>query len=404
MKKFISCIMCLCLIISCTALTAFADETDIASTLEVSSEASEETGGTEEETVTVSFPKNREYKDFKDVGKADWFYGDIVYCYERSILGGVSQALFQPDLLLTNGQAVVIAARLHKLYYENSAVFESSGEWYTPYAQYAEEKGLVPVGWSYYTNMDKFITRKAFVSLLAGVLPEDEFESINNVEYGTIPDLPSYETSYEAVYMMYRAGIVTGRDALGSFEPDKRMRRSETAAVISRVADKTLRKSFDLSFKGIPQKELEEIKYWIQSGENLLKSEDDGMVYALKTSLELCKAYSKADHSDKAEIYEDYILSLKEASSCAGRIKSHFLSAKVTAQYFPSEFKEDDLRLELMDKMIEETQKLKDDCEGVISGGQVSSGRIEQILDNTYSLAEVSSQLYDLFAFETRSY
>ena len=46
---------------------------------------------------------------------------------------------------------------------------------------------------------------------------------------------------------LYNAGILTGSDAAGSFKPTSTIQRSEVATIVTRMADKSLRKTFTLS-------------------------------------------------------------------------------------------------------------------------------------------------------------
>ena len=46
---------------------------------------------------------------------------------------------------------------------------------------------------------------------------------------------------------LYNAGILTGSDAAGSFKPESTIQRSEVATIVTRMADKSLRKTFTLT-------------------------------------------------------------------------------------------------------------------------------------------------------------
>ena len=51
---------------------------------------------------------------------------------------------------------------------------------------------------------------------------------------------------------LYRAGVLTGSDDAGSFRPNTTIRRSEAAAIVTRMADPDLREQFTLT-GGDPQ-------------------------------------------------------------------------------------------------------------------------------------------------------
>ena len=54
---------------------------------------------------------------------------------------------------------------------------------------------------------------------------------------GEIPDVPMDAENAGEIYSLYRAGIVIGNDAAGSFAPDTEIRRSEVAAIAVRMVD-----------------------------------------------------------------------------------------------------------------------------------------------------------------------
>ncbi len=54
-----------------------------------------------------------------------------------------------------------------------------------------------------------------FASVLAAALPSEALTAINTIADGAIPDV-SYSAYYaDAVYLLYRAGVLTGSDTAG---------------------------------------------------------------------------------------------------------------------------------------------------------------------------------------------
>ena len=51
----------------------------------------------------------------------------------------------------------------------------------------------------------------------------------------------------DAVYLLYRAGVLTGSDSAGTFRPDSTIKRSEAAAIVTRMADPSLRQRITLT-------------------------------------------------------------------------------------------------------------------------------------------------------------
>ena len=64
-------------------------------------------------------------------------------------------------------------------------------------------------------------------------LPEQELEAIHDVT--TLPDYTEGDLYWNGVIALYRAGILMGNDDAGTFRPDSQIRRSELAAILSRL-------------------------------------------------------------------------------------------------------------------------------------------------------------------------
>ena len=88
--------------------------------------------------------------------------------------------------------------------------------------------------------MNAQAARLEFAEILGGALPDEALAEINEISDGTISDVSSVSDAGQAVYRLYRAGILTGSDD-GKFHPSDSISRAEAAAVITRMADSTLR-------------------------------------------------------------------------------------------------------------------------------------------------------------------
>ena len=123
-------------------------------------------------------------------------------------------------------------------YYIDSITFTKSDDagaaaWYQKYADYAVEKGII--GETQFTKEDysRNISRAELATLFAAALPEEYFNVINDIK--GIPDIDKQNEYFDVILMLYKAGIVLG-DANGNFNPYSDIKRSETAAIINRVA------------------------------------------------------------------------------------------------------------------------------------------------------------------------
>ena len=180
---------------------------------------------------------------FTDVAESAWYAENVRTAYEYGLINGQSATTFAPDSQLTVAEAVKLAASLHSIYHTGSADFTPSTPWYQTYVDYALQNGILTAARSDYNSP---ASRAVFASVLAAALPEEALSAINTVADGAIPDV-SMSTSYaDEVYLLYRAGVLTG-DSTGRFLPDNTIKRSEAAAIVTRMADPSLRQSITLT-------------------------------------------------------------------------------------------------------------------------------------------------------------
>ena len=76
---------------------------------------------------------------------------------------------------------------------------------------------------------------------LSASFPDEALEPINQIADGYVPDVKMDAAYSNAIYRLYRAGILTGNDDKGTFSPDSNIMRSEVAAIISRMANEEKR-------------------------------------------------------------------------------------------------------------------------------------------------------------------
>lgn len=93
--------------------------------------------------------------------------------------------------------------------------------------------------WYYHT-----VSRSDFAVALA--VAAGELPQLRQVD--VIPGYPSMDMWYsQDVYMLYRAGVLTGTDEYGSFDPEGTLTRAQAATMVARVLDETKRISDPLS-------------------------------------------------------------------------------------------------------------------------------------------------------------
>lgn len=181
---------------------------------------------------------------FTDVADNAWYADNVRAAYEYGLINGQSATRFAPDSSLTVAEAIKLAACLHSIYNTGSAEFASSSPWYQTYVDYALQNGILKAARSDYTQP---ASRAVFASVLAAALPAEALTAINTIEDGAIPDVSMSASYADAVYLLYRAGVLTGSDSAGRFLPSSTIKRSEAAAIVTRMADPSLRRTISLA-------------------------------------------------------------------------------------------------------------------------------------------------------------
>ena len=181
---------------------------------------------------------------FTDIPADAWFTPNVQAAYELDLMTGSSATTFNPNGNLTIAEALVLACRLHSTYVGDGETFAANGGiWYQPYVDYAVKNGIIAA--NAYTDYTATATRAQFAAILAAALPDEALPAINSVT--SLPDLDANAAYAAAVLKLYNAGILTGSDTAGSFKPTSTIQRSEVATIVTRMADKSLRKTFTLS-------------------------------------------------------------------------------------------------------------------------------------------------------------
>lgn len=190
----------------------------------------------------AGFERTQTWSDdlFTDVETEKWFYETVKTAYELDLMSGTGDGKFNPTGEISLAETIAIAARIHAINATGQDDFVQGSPWYQVYVDYALANGILSEQLSDYT---KKANRLEFAHILAKALPAQELPAINTVEDGAIPDLKQDED----VYMLYRAGILTGTDTNGTFKADATITRSEVAAIAARMADPTLRMSVTLT-------------------------------------------------------------------------------------------------------------------------------------------------------------
>ena len=270
---------------------------------------------------------------FSDVPSDAWYAESVKAVYEKGLIKGTSEDTFSPSGSVTLAETVALAARLHSIYYTGSADFQQTQPWYKVYVDYAEKNGIIHSEGVDFTQKAK---RTDFAAILAIALPESAYPAINNIK--TIPDVSETVSVYgEEIFQLYNAGVLTGSDKYGTYGPDKNIERSAAAAIIARIADPSLRKTFTLQekpFTPVPLNKLNNYKslkkkmtdaQFKQAYDEAVKlvkpyanmSREDqlyGIAYSIRERFENGMSYSM----ESAHYNDPYGFFIEGSASCAG--------------------------------------------------------------------------------------
>jgi len=184
---------------------------------------------------------------FTDVSESDWFYDDVYAAVDKGLINGkyANPPMYVPGGRLTIAEAIKLAAVMRE-YSETGMITLTNGNpWYETYVEYCGDFGII--GYDEYDGRyNDQSTRAQYAVIFANALDSSELPQINEIEDGDIPDVSLSDECGQAVYKLYRAGILQGNDQQGTFAPTTGIKRSEVAAILSRMMDSSERKTFTL--------------------------------------------------------------------------------------------------------------------------------------------------------------
>ena len=180
-----------------------------------------------------NFKNTNQYQSgkFTDIADSAWYAESVKTAYELGIVNGNSDTTFNPNGNILISETIAIASRIHSIYNTGKAEFETSTPWYQTYVDYAKENKIIRGLYTYFNKA----TRTDFAEIMSRAVAEKEFNAINTVEDNAIPDVKMIMDGSDSVYLLYRAGILTGSDSNGTFNPESNITRGEVAAIISRI-------------------------------------------------------------------------------------------------------------------------------------------------------------------------
>ena len=180
---------------------------------------------------------------FTDVNSSDWFYNDVKTAVEMGLVNGKSSTIYAPEDNLTYAEAIKLAACMNQLYTDGKVTLANGEPWYKTYVDYCIDKNIIDKEYNYSDNA----SRAGYMNIFANALPEEALKEINTVPDDSIPDVPSSGTYAKPIYKLYRAGILQGVDEAHNCDPLSYIKRSEVAAILTRMMSADKRIKFNMS-------------------------------------------------------------------------------------------------------------------------------------------------------------
>ncbi len=195
-----------------------------------------------------NFKKERIYSNnFSDIREDDWFFNSVAEVFEYKITDGISENEFAPYEPVSLAEAIAFGAKLNMIY-ENESIDLSIGEeWYEAYVSYAKKKTIIEDDFRL-TGLEYPATREQVAYILARSISFKELKNINP-KISSLPDVFSTDRFYNEILLLYRAGVLAGKDDYGSFLPKEYITRCEVCAMLGRIINPNLRINVELKEK-----------------------------------------------------------------------------------------------------------------------------------------------------------
>ena len=184
---------------------------------------------------------------FTDVPQSQWYYADIDHAYQNGLINGKTATLYKPDDFLTYAEAVKLAAAMNQRYTTGSVTLQNGMPWYQTYVDYCKTKGIIDVDYQW----NQPATRAGYIEIFAHALPDSAMTEINDVPDGAIPDVPMSHPQAAPIYKLYRVGILQGNNLQRTCNPGANIKRSEVAAILTRMMDSSKRIQFSMNTEAL---------------------------------------------------------------------------------------------------------------------------------------------------------
>ena len=167
---------------------------------------------------------------FTDVREGAWYLEYVNIAADFGVINGRGNGLFMPDDGVTCAEAIKMAACAHASMHHIEISDTGGDNWYDKFYNYCRDWQIIEPHVK--MDMTKQATRAEVAYLFSRV--DKTGPRINEVPITDIPDVDGFTPYYHEIMDMYEMGAATG-DSTMAFHPKDNIKRSETAAMITRV-------------------------------------------------------------------------------------------------------------------------------------------------------------------------
>lgn len=174
---------------------------------------------------------------FTDVPDGEWYTDGIYACAKKGLVQGVGDNKFNPFATMTRSEFLTVVVRY--LYPDAIKTYDGpTTEWWTMYYNIALQKGLIKNTEFTKADMSVGMSRQEMALVISralaslGQTPDKVVSSSKIADYATIG---SYYQ--DAVKVTYTAGIISGTDSKGTFNPMGTLNRAQACTVLNRLTE-----------------------------------------------------------------------------------------------------------------------------------------------------------------------
>ena len=180
---------------------------------------------------------------FSDVPSSAWYYQSVAAQQQLGLLNGVGNNRFAPNDTVTVAQVLTVATRIYEKYHGKSTTAQGSN-WMEQAKNKAISYRLITKSQYSSSDLTRVATRQETIGILYHAIDEKEYPVLN--EQTALPDMNNDDTYFNEILNMYRAGIISGSDNFGTFNPTTSITRAEFATILTRMVVPALRVKFFL--------------------------------------------------------------------------------------------------------------------------------------------------------------